>query len=123
MRHIAFATAGFAALLAISAHPAWAEYGALARDPATNKFGLSWNEQTAKRAEEIALKDCGASACKIVFHTGPRQCGAIATAEKGNAWGASDRGNRKDAVELAAMKTCQEHAPGQCKVRASGCNR
>ena len=125
MRCATLIAAGFAALLTIaSAAPAWAEYGALARDDTTGKFGLSWNEQSAKRAEDIAIKDCGgAGGCKIIFRTGPKQCGAIATAEKGNAWGASDKGNRKDTVELRALKGCQERASGLCKVRASGCNR
>lgn len=109
--------------LLVSAAPAFAGYGALAHDEATNKFGLSWNEQTERRAEETAMKDCGNSSCKIIFRTGPRQCGAIATPDKGNAWGASDRGNRKDSVELAAMKGCQGRSSEQCKVRASGCNR
>ena len=108
---------------AAAATPAFAGYGALARDNATGKFGLSWDKPTQKQADDLALKDCAESSCKIVFRTRSHQCGAIATADKGNGWGASDKGARKDTVELRAMKTCQEHASGQCKVRASGCNR
>lgn len=124
MRRATLLAAGFSVLLtALAAAPAFAGYGALARDDASGKFGLSWDKQTQKLADESATKDCGESSCKIVFRTQARQCGAIATAESGNAWGASDRGNRKDAVELAAMKGCQKRTSGQCKVRASGCNR
>lgn len=111
-----------AALLCIAAAPAFAGYGALARDAETGKFGLSFDKPTQKEAESSAIKDCGGNSCKIVFRTRARQCGAIATPEKGKAWGASDRGNHKDAVELAAIKTCQTHTSDQCKVRASACN-
>ena len=114
-----------AALLVLcAADPAWAGYGALARDQATGKFGLSWNKQTQKAAEEAAMKDCGESTCKIVFRSGPRQCGAIATAtkEKSTAWGAARKRTRA-AAELAAMQDCQKHTSGQCKLRATGCNR
>ena len=124
MRRAMLIAAGFAALSVIaSAGPAVAGYGALARDDATGKYGLSWNETTSGKAEELALKDCGgAKSCKIVFRTGSRQCGAIATPEKGKAWGAATR-DRKDATELAAITDCQKHTTDQCKVRASGCNK
>lgn len=115
---------GISALLACAAAtPAFAEFGAFARDDATAKFGLSWGKQTQRQADEAAMKDCSGSACKIVFRTRSKQCSAVATAVKGNAWGASDRGNRKDAVELAALKGCQKRSSEQCEVRASGCNR
>ena len=110
-----------AAVLAVAAGPAFAGFGALARDDATGKFGLSWDKATQNQAEEAAMKDCAESSCKIVFRTHARQCGAIATAEKGTGWGAATRGHR-DAAALAAMTDCQKHTSGQCKVRASGCN-
>jgi transcription elongation factor len=105
-----------------SATPAWAGYGALAHDQTSGKFGLSWDKQTQKEADDAAMKDCAQSDCKIVFRTHSRQCGAIASAEKGNAWGASYRGAR-GAAALAAMNDCQKRTSGQCKVRAAGCNR
>lgn len=117
------ATCFAAALAAGAAGPAFAGYGALARDDASGKFGLSWDKATQQQADDNAMKDCAEKSCKIVFRTKPKQCGAIATAESGNAWGASDKGGRKDTVELRAMKSCQERSSGQCKIRASGCNR
>jgi Domain of unknown function (DUF4189) len=114
---------GICAVLASAATPAFAEFGAFARDEASGKLGLSWGKETQKQADAAAMKDCGESSCKIVFRTHPHQCSAVATAEEGKAWGASDRGNRKEAVELAALSGCQKRTKGQCKVRASGCNR
>ncbi|SRR5579885_1461586 len=115
-------TMAAATTLALSAAPAFAGYGALARDNATGKFGLSWNEETSRRAEEVAMKDCGGGSCKVVFRTGPHQCAAMATAQEGNVWGAAYRG-QKEAAEGAALRDCQKHTSGQCKVQASGCNR
>lgn len=114
---------GISALLAVAAAtPAFAEFGAFARDEASGKLGLSWGKETQRRADEAAMKDCAESACKIVFRTRAKQCSAVATAAEGNAWGASRR-DHKDAAELAAMTDCQKRTKGQCKVRASGCNR
>ena len=121
MRRTTLFALAMAAILAAAASPAFAGFGALARDDATGKFGLSWDKATQNQAEEAAMKDCAESSCKIVFRTRARQCGAIATAEKGNGWGAATRGHR-DAAALAAMTDCQKHTAGQCKVRASGCN-
>lgn len=114
--------AALSALFIAAATPAWAGYGALARDQSSGKFGLSWDKQTQKEADAAATKDCGESDCKIVFRTHSHQCGAIATAEKGKAWGAAYRGAR-DAAALAAINDCQKRTSGQCKVRAAGCNR
>src|SRR5271170_7395846 len=101
--HRATIIAGFSALLAmLAAAPAFAEYGALAHDDETGKYGLSSNEESQGKAEDVATKECGSDKCKIIFRTGPRQCGAIATQENGTAWGAAWRAQRADA-ELAAM--------------------
>jgi hypothetical protein len=112
------------AVLAAAATPAWAGYGALAHDTATGKFGLSWDKQTQKEAEDAAMKDCGETDCKIVFRARSHECGAIATATVANstAWGAGLKKNRA-AAELAAVTDCQKHTKGQCKLRAAGCNR
>ena len=50
---------------------ALAGYGALAVgvDETTVKYGLSSNEETQKKAEDAALKECGSDKCKIVFKT------------------------------------------------------
>ena len=122
-RKTLFALGISALLTSAAAAPAFAEFGAFARDQGSNKVGLSWGKDTQRQADDAAMKDCGESSCKIIFRTRSRQCSAVATAEQGNAWGASDRGNRKDAVELAALNGCQKRTSGQCKVRASGCNR
>lgn len=113
---------GICAVLASAATPAFAEFGAFARDEASAKIGLSWGKATQRQADEAAMKDCSESSCKIVFRTRSHQCGAVATAQEGNAWGASRR-EHKDAAQLAAMTDCQKRSKGQCKVRASGCNR
>jgi hypothetical protein len=102
--------------------PALAAYGAFPLDSDAQKYGYSWNKETAKEADEAALKGCATDKCKVVFRTGPKQCGAIALGPDGKAWGGAQRDNR-DAAELAAMKNCQEHTSGQCKVHASECNK
>ncbi len=124
MRRATLFAAGFSALMltVFAAAPALAEYGALARDNATGKFGLSWGKATQGQADEAATKDCGESSCKTVFRTRAHQCGAIATPEKGKAWGAAYKSTR-DAASLAAINDCQKHTSEQCKLRASGCNR
>jgi hypothetical protein len=104
------------------AAPALAAYGAFALDGDAQKYGYSWNKETAKEADEAALKGCATDKCKVVFRTGPKECGAIALGPDGKAWGGARR-DTKDAAELAAMKNCQEHTSGQCKVRASECNK
>ena len=117
--------AGLLALLVLgAAGPAHAGYGALARDDASGKFGLSWDKPTQKQADDSAMKDCVESSCKIIFRTKPRQCGAIAISEKAGstAWGGGVKPTR-DAASLTAMNDCQKRTSGQCKVRASGCNR
>jgi hypothetical protein len=125
MRRATLFAGGFAALLTVAAAaPAFAGYGALSHDDATGKYGLSWDKQTQQQADDAAMKDCAEGACKIIFRTKPRQCGAIATSEKegSTAWGGGVKGTR-DAAQLAAIQDCQKRTKGQCKVRAAGCNR
>jgi hypothetical protein len=115
--------AGFSALLVmLAATPAVAGYGALAYDEQARKYGLSSNEESQAKADDVATKECGSDKCKIIFRTVPRECGAIAMAESGTGWGASKRPQR-DAAELAAITDCQKHTKGQCKIRDAGCNR
>src|SRR5207248_1898671 len=83
--------------------PATAGYGAIAWDRETGKYGESWNQSTTKRAEEVALGDCGASGCKVVARLGPAMCGALATTADGKHAGAAWRKDR-EAARLAAVK-------------------
>lgn len=123
MRRAALVIAGFAVLFAsAAASPAFAGYGALAHDDASGKYGLSANEESQGKADDVAKKECGSDKCTIVFRTAPRECGAIALADTGNAWGA-DKGRPRSAAELGAVKNCQKRTKGQCKVRATDCNR
>ena len=111
-----------AAALGLTAAPALAAYGAFAYDDDGHKYGYSWNEQTAAAADQAALKGCGTDKCKVVFRTGPKECGAIAFGDEGKVWGGAKRDNRS-AAELAALENCQKRFSGQCKIKASECNR
>src|ERR1700758_739048 len=101
MRRAILKAAGFAVALFVLANtaPAFAEYGAFARDEATGKYGLSWNEANQKQADDAAIKSCNTTGCKVVFRTTPKQCGAIATTDDGKIWGGSTRPT-KAAAEL-----------------------
>jgi hypothetical protein len=105
-----------------AAAPALAGFGALAFDESSRKYGLSSNEDTQTKADDVAMKECGSDKCKIVFRTVARTCGAVALAETGTGWGAGKRPNRA-AAELDAMQNCQKRTKGQCKIRAAECNR
>ena len=125
MRRATIIAAGFSAILVmLTAAPAFAGYGALAHDDETGKYGLSANEDTQTKADDVAMKECGGGKCKIVFRTVSRQCGAIAVAENAGStgWGGG-QGAQRAAAELAAMNNCQKHTKGQCKIRAADCNR
>jgi hypothetical protein len=104
-----------------SARPALAAYGAFAYDEGAAKYGYSYNEPTQKAADDKALKGCASDSCKIVFRTGPQQCGAIAMTENGKVWGGAWRHDRASA-ELAAVQDCQKRTSAQCKIRANECN-
>ena len=123
MRRAILIAACFSAIMAVSAAPAFAGFGALAYDQDARKWGLSSNEDSEGKAEDVAMKECGSDKCKIIFRMGPKQCGAIALDEgETNAWGGGKNPQRATA-ELAAITNCQKHTKGQCKVRASECNR
>jgi hypothetical protein len=123
MHRTQVSAAVFAALVTLAAAaPAFAAYGAFAFDEKTGKYGVSWNEDNQGKADQAALKGCQSEQCKVVFRTGPHECGAIATAEQGAAWGGAKRPKREGA-ELAAIQNCQKRTKGQCKIRANECNR
>ncbi|MBV9555351.1 MAG: DUF4189 domain-containing protein [Alphaproteobacteria bacterium] len=117
------AALAFTGGLAVAAAPARADFGAIAYDQASGRYGFSWNEGTPQRAGELAKKDCGGDSCRVI-PVAPRLCGALATAEKkeSNAWGVSIRPDKGDA-QARAIADCQKHTEGQCKVRGSECNR
>jgi len=101
--------------------PAAAGYGAMAWDKGTGKYGASWNQPTGKRAEEVALGECGTTGCKLVGKVGPRMCGALATTEDGTQAGAAWRKDR-DTARIDALKSCAKAKAGECIVRAADCN-
>jgi hypothetical protein len=124
MRRAILKATGFAVALFVLANaaPAFAEYGAFARDEATGKYGISWNEANQKQADDAAIKGCNTTGCKVVFRTTAKQCGAIATTDDGKIWGGSTRPT-KAAAELAAVEGCQKRTKVQCKVRGAECNK
>lgn len=121
MRRMLLTAAGIVAAIALAA-PAHAEFGAFARDDATGKYGFSWNEASAKQADDAAIKGCDTSGCRVVFRTSRRQCGAIALTDDGKIWGGAKR-DTKSAAELASIENCQKRTKLQCKVRGAECNR
>jgi hypothetical protein len=102
--------------------PAFAGYGAFAWDRGAGKYGASWNQQSPLLAMKAAIRDCGASRCRVVSTLGPRICGALATTEDGRHAGAAKRKDRATA-RLAALKNCEKNNAGACIVRAADCNK
>jgi hypothetical protein len=105
----------------LTARPALAEYGAIAWDQSTGKYGAIWKQPAQARADEMAIGECGASGCKIVKRIGPKMCGALALSEDGKMAGAASRKDL-DTARLAALKACPKKA-GECIVRVSDCNK
>lgn len=102
--------------------PAVAGYGAIAWDEATGKYGASFNQPTAKRAEDGALSDCAASGCRVVAQVRPATCAALATTEDAKQAGAARR-KQREAARLAALEACKKNKAGECVVRVSDCNK
>jgi len=109
------------ACVELCAAPAFAGFGAIAYNPDSGNRGFAWNYETQQKADEIALRDCGAG-CKIVFRVRPGLCGALASAEKSEIWGGATRPS-VDAARLAALENCQKRTGAQCILRGSECNR
>ena len=118
---IAVAVLGFGSIL-IAPIPAAAEYGAIAWDRESGKYGASWNQGSQKGADEKALSDCGATGCKVIIRTRRAMCAALATNDSGKYAGGAARGDR-DAARLAALKQCQKGNAGECTVRVTDCNK
>jgi serine/threonine-protein kinase len=114
---LAFGVMPFAAL-PVSA----AEYGAIAWDKQTGKRGWSWNQLTQKRADEVALSECGASGCKVIIRAGPGMCAALASTDDGKYIGAARRKDR-DSARVSSLKDCDKGKAGECTVRFTDCNK
>jgi hypothetical protein len=124
MRHAFSAAAILLGLgwIMVGASSARAEYGAIAWDRETGKYGASWNQPSPQKAAEAALGDCGASGCKVIIRTRQATCAALATTENGKYAGGASRRDR-DAARLAALKNCQKGNAGECTVRVTDCNK
>jgi len=122
MRRVMMTAAALSALIAFTAAPALAEYGAIAWDKETGKYGSSWNQSTPKRAADVALGECGASGCKVIIRSRQATCGALATTEDGKYAGGASRKDR-EAARLAALANCKKGTAGECIVRVSDCNK
>jgi len=124
MRRATLAAAGLLALAStqLTAVPAFAQYGAIAWDKETGKYGAAWNQDTPKRAEEVALGDCGATGCKVIIRTRRAMCAALATNEGGKYAGGASRRDR-EAARLAALANCKKGNAGECTVRVTDCNK
>jgi hypothetical protein len=105
----------------IGVEPALAQYGAIAWDKETGKYGESWNQATQQQADDVAKSECGASGCEIVKRVGRKMCGALALSENGKMAGAAFRKNR-DAARIAALAACPKKA-GECVIRIDECNK
>jgi hypothetical protein len=104
-----------------AALPAYADYGAIAFDADSGKRGWSIHEATPQRAEQVALKACGADSCKVVVHIGPKRCGAVAGIEGKTTIGAAARQVRDAAINVA-LTDCRKRASADCVVQFSDCN-
>jgi hypothetical protein len=123
MRPTTLAAALFALGSALPlSEPAFAQYGAIAWDRETGKYGASWNKATAQDAAEAAMSDCGATGCKVIIRTRRAMCAALATNESGKYAGGASRKDR-EAARLAALKDCQKGKAGECIVRVTDCNK
>jgi Domain of unknown function (DUF4189) len=108
----------------IGAGPSFAEFGAIAYDQNSGRYGFSWNKSTREQANDLAKKDCSSANCRL-FPVPPGQCGALATADnpkESSAWGVSVHTDKAEA-EARAVMDCKKHTEGQCRMRGSECNR
>jgi hypothetical protein len=104
------------------ARPAHAQFGAIAYDGRTGRWGMSMNKPTPQVALGSALHDCGAGACRIVIRLRPRLCGAVASAGTPKGFGAAAR-PALDQARSAALADCNKANAGECVVKAAACNK
>ena len=97
-------------------------FGAVAYDEGTGKYGVSWNQTTQSRADELALRACASPNCRV-HPVEPKECGALARSDKDQAWGGAERDTLDDA-KRDAVAHCRTHTKaGTCTVQVSGCNQ
>ena len=123
MRHSMLFALGLGVVVASPITAFAQNWGAIAYDRGTGRWGDSWHYPTVAEANNIALNNCATDGCKVYVEIGPNQCGALAIAAanpKGYGW--ATRAERADA-ELNALENCQGRNAGQCKLKVSDCNR
>jgi hypothetical protein len=104
------------------AQPAHAQFGAVAYNGKTGRWGMSINKPTPQAALASARRGCGSGDCRIVIRLRPRLCGAVASAGTPKGFGASARPSL-DQARTAALADCKKANAGECVVKASACNR
>ena len=70
MRASAIVAAGLVSLAISAAQPtaaSAAEYGAIAYDTSSPKWGDSWHAATLAEANTLAMNECATAGCKIVI--------------------------------------------------------
>ncbi len=123
MRSIPMIVAGMlVTALLLSASPADAQFGAVAYDGKTGRWGMSLNKPAPQAALASALHDCGASGCRVVIRLRPRMCGAVASSGTPKGFGASARPSL-DQARSAALADCKKANAGECVMKASACNK
>jgi hypothetical protein len=117
----ALAAAAVLGVLAVTA-PAHADFGAIAFDHQSCRFGRSWHFESPRRAAEVAERECASPGCKVVLEVGTRLCGALATTGNchGAGWAARES---REAARLAAIAQCERRNAGVCEVKVVDCNR
>jgi Domain of unknown function (DUF4189) len=118
---IVFAAAVIALLGVAGAQPAFAQYGSIAFDNHSGRWGVSWNQRSPRRADGVALGECGTPGCSVRVRTGPGMCGALATTANGRGWGWATR-RRREWARRQAMDECLHYNYGACYLRAWNCN-
>jgi Domain of unknown function (DUF4189) len=103
------------------ATPGLAGYGAIAWDEESGKSGSVWDQPTPEQAAAGAIRECGASGCRLVVKPTPL-CAALATTANGKSAGAAARHTR-DAAWVAARANCENVKAGECILRVSDCNK
>jgi hypothetical protein len=123
MRQISILVAA-AALVGVlaSSQSAFAQYGAIAYDENTGRYGVTWNHESPRGASEDALRRCGTPDCTIRLEIGPGMCGALATTENRRGWGRY-RDRSRESARDGALEECRRHNFGECFVRVWDCNR
>jgi hypothetical protein len=105
-------------LVLAAAHPAFAQYGALAWSPSTGSSGQAWNASCADEAERSAIGYCGVGDCYSVTWV-QNGCAALAVGDGGKygwAW-TGDRGT----AAYNALQKCNGTTSG-CRVVAWTCS-